>query len=249
MSAVNQPDNKADYLKKEGPIFRLASFFVTLFVVVMPFWIFMKIFTKTRIIGKEKLDQAKLPFLFVSNHVSMLDDMFIGSLLFAPRGMFNYKFMPYHTPEQQNFYKGPVMSWIMEHLKCIPLTRGKGLNQPGVNEVIERLKDGGTVHIYPEGTRTRSGRLGAAKPGVGKIAYESKCAAVPCYHHGIDKILPIGRKFPKPFQKVTIIVGDPMNLDEFFKMENKADTWKKISVAMVTEIRRIRDEAKANKII
>lgn len=249
MSPESQQKTRESYLKKEGPLFRFASFWVTLFVVVTPFWIFMRLFTRTKIIGKENLNRARLPFLFVSNHVSMLDDMFIGSLLFTSRGLFEYKFMPYHTPEQSNFYTSPIMSWIMEHLKCIPLTRGKGLNQPGMLQLIERLKDGGSVHIYPEGTRTRSGRLGAAKPGVGKIARESQCSVVPCYHDGLRDVLPIGSKIPRPFRKVTIIIGEPMNMEEFYRMENKLDTWKQISGAMITEIRRIRDEARANKLI
>jgi len=181
--------------------------------------------------------------------VSMLDDMFIGPLLFTPRGFYQYQFMPYHTPEQKNFFVGPIISWIMVHLKCIPFTRGKGFNQPGVQTVIDRLQGGGCVHIYPEGTRTRSGDLGSGKAGVGKIVYAARCKVVPCYHHGLDQVLPIGVKFPRPFHKVIISVGKPVDFSAYFEKENTVETWQQISDEMIRAIRALKEDLKARNLI
>jgi len=233
-----------DQRYKEGPIFTIMSYLVTLIVVVIPFGFFMRFLNRVKIIGKEHLDRARLPFLFISNHVTMLDDMFIGPLIFVPRGFFNFNFMPYHTPEQKNFYLGPIVSWVMEHLKCIPLTRGEGINQPGITSIIEKLKGGSSVQIYPEGTRTRSGKLGRGKPGVGKIVYETHCQVVPCYHSGLEKVLPIGSKIPRPFKEVTIIIGEPIKFDRFFHQQNNIETWREIAEAMVDSIRQLREWGK-----
>lgn len=240
---------KLDISYKEGPFFKAVALFVTAVVVVIPFSFFMMVFNRVRILGRKNLHPKHLPFVFVSNHVSMLDDMFIGPLLFAPKGIFNYRFMPYHTPEQTNFYKGPIISWIMEHLKCIPLMRGKGINQEGIQLVIKRLKEGGSVQIYPEGTRTRSGHLGKGKPGVGKIVYDSKCKVIPCYHSGLEKVLPIGSKIPRPFKKIDVIIGEPVSYDDYFQQENKVETWRKIADDMIDRIRALRENAKAQGII
>ncbi|MBL7191656.1 1-acyl-sn-glycerol-3-phosphate acyltransferase [bacterium] len=232
---------------KDSLLRRIVTIIVTMFFLVLPFWIFMKIFTRTRIIGKEYIQKARLPFLFASNHVSMLDDAFIGPLLFLPRGFWDYKFMPYHTPERKNFYVGPVFSFIMEHAKCIPLTRGKGLNQPGIGRIIQALKNGGSVVMYPEGTRTRSGRLGTGKPGIGKVIYESGCNVIPCYHSGFEKVLPIGKKIPRFSKEVIIKVGEPLDLSRFFTMENKLETWKAIADELIVAIRKLMEEDRTER--
>lgn len=241
--------NRKTNIRQETFLFKTTALIVTLFVVVIPFSFFMIFLNRVKIYGKKNLQESHLPFLFVSNHVSILDDMFIGPLLFTPRGFFNYKFMPYHTPEQKNFFLGPIISWIMVHLKCIPLTRGKGFNQPGVQTIIDKLKDGGCVHIYPEGTRTRSGRLGQGKAGVGKIVFESRCKVIPCYHHGLDKVLPIGVKIPRPFHKITVSIGEPLDFSSYFALENKVETWQKISDDMIQAIRTLREDLKVKKLI
>ena len=240
---------KLDARYKEGPLFKVVALIVTTIIVVLPFAIFMLGFNRVRIFGRRNLHPKYLPFIFISNHVSMLDDMFIGPLLFTPRGIFNYRFMPYHTPEQSNFYKGPIISWIMEHLKCIPLQRGKGINQEGIQLIIKRLKEGGSVQIYPEGTRTRSGHLGKGKPGVGKIVYDTKCNVIPCYHSGLEKVLPIGKKIPSLFKKITVIIGEPFSYAEYFQQEDKVETWRNIADDMINRIRALREKAKEQGII
>ena len=238
---MNDSKNISSETEKESFIFRLASYIVTLSLAI-PIYFLMILINKVTIIGKEKITGAKLPFLFVSNHVTMLDDFFIGPLLFLPKGLWNFNFIPYHTPEQKNFYKGPIVSWIMDHVKCLPLTRGKGIFQPGMQRIIAKIKLGGCVQIYPEGTRTRTGDLGKAKPGIGRIIYATRCGVIPCYHAGLDKVLPIGSKIPKFGKKIDLIVGDPMNLQKFFEMEDNAGTWQKISEEIIAEIAKLRDK-------
>ena len=233
---------EGDTIESEGFLHKFFTFLVSIVAFALPFWIFMKVFTKSKVVGRRNLLQAGLPYIFVSNHVSMLDDAFIGSLLFLPRGLWDNKFMPYHTPEYKNFYVGPIFSWIMDHAKCIPLTRGKGLNQPGIYRIIKTLQQGGSVVMYPEGTRTRTGRLGSGKPGIGKVIYQTRCQVIPCYHSGLEKVLPIGKKIPRYGQKVTIKVGKPVNLERFFQMEDTLQTWKEIAAELINAIRTLRDE-------
>jgi monolysocardiolipin acyltransferase len=243
MSEIKKQDGVNTY-KVESFLHKIVSMLTILVVFVLPFWSFMKLFNRVKISGKSHLTKARLPFLFVSNHVSLLDDAFVDTLLFMPRGFYDYKFIPYHTPEWKNFYVGPILSWIMNHVKCIPLTRGKGINQPGVQRIIDTLKAGNCVHIYPEGTRTRTGRLGEGKPGVGRIIYETKCSVIPCYHHGLDRVLPIGAKFPRPFNDITIVVGEPVTFERYFTQENNPQTWKAIADDLIHLIRGLRESWK-----
>ena len=73
-----------------------------------------------------------LPLLFVSNHVTIVDDGFVDSLIFPPCLFFKCDFIPHHVPEERNFFKGRLMSWFMRRMKCIPVKRGEGLFQPAM---------------------------------------------------------------------------------------------------------------------
>jgi len=228
-------------LSSESFIHKAATYLTTL-ILSLPALLFMSVFNRTRIINKKNLTTKNPPFLFVSNHVTMLDDLFLGPILFLPRGLFDYKFIPYHTPEQKNFYVNPVVSWVLDHVKCLPLTRGKGFFQPGMQKVIGKVIQGGVVHIYPEGTRTRTGELGKGKAGVGRIIYESRCSAVPCYHQGLNKILPIGTKIPRIGKNITVIVGDQLHFDKYFEMENNVNTWQMIVDDIINALAKLKDE-------
>jgi 1-acyl-sn-glycerol-3-phosphate acyltransferase len=102
------------------------------------------------------------------------------------------------------------------------------------------LKAGNCVHIYPEGTRTRTGKIGPGKPGVGRIVYETKCKVIPCYHSGLNEVLPIGRKIPRPGKKVRIIIGEAISLDHYFQRPNNLETWQAISDEIIAEIKRLK---------
>jgi monolysocardiolipin acyltransferase len=215
----------------------LITYFVVMVCFVLPFYVFMKIFTRTEIIGKKNLQRTDPPLLFISNHVSMLDDAFVGPLVFLPRALWNYHFIPYHLPEKKNFYRGPFFSFVMYAVKCIPITRGQGVFQPGMEKLIRKLKEGGTLHVFPEGTRTRNGEIGKGKIGVGRLVRETGAKVVPCYHSGLEQVLPIGHKIPRFGKRVRIQIGEAMCLDKYMEMPNAPKTWQMISVQMIEAIR------------
>ena len=49
------------------------------------------------------------------------------------------------------------------------MERGAGLQQPGMLAAEQRLAAGDWVHVFPEGTRTKDGRMGHARKGVGRL--------------------------------------------------------------------------------
>jgi 1-acyl-sn-glycerol-3-phosphate acyltransferase len=133
------------------------------------------------------------------------------------------------VPEERNFFKGPVMNWFMRRVRCIPIRRGEGVYQPAVERAIEILRHGGCVHVAPEGTRTRSGKLLPGKAGVGRVLYETGATVVPCFHRGMGDILPIGARFPRVGQRAEIIVGSSFRVDQFLSLPNTRETWQSIA--------------------
>src|SRR6185295_9999137 len=84
-----------------------------------------------------------------------------------------------------------------------------GSDSSALKTVIRLLKSGGSTIIFPEGTRTRDGRLGPAQAGIGFIIAKSMAPVVPMRIFGAFEAFPRTAKFPKP-GKITIVIGEPM---------------------------------------
>ncbi len=220
---------------KETFIFRMVSKVLTLLTSIFV-WILLYVMNNTRFYGLNNIKNEKAPFIFASNHTTMFDSAFIDCTVFFKRSLFSYKWLPYHTPEYGNFYKNRLLSWYMDHVKCIPVERGKGIDQFSQKKVTEKLKEGNIVHIFPEGTRSRTGELLEGKAGVGKRVYEAKVKVVPCYHEGMRNMLPVGKTIPEIGKKIRVIIGKPIFFDEYFSMPNTPETWKAIAGKIMNEI-------------
>ena len=87
------------------------------------------------------------------------------------------------------------------------------LNQIGLVEAIAKVDGGQVVHMFPEGTRSRTIHPLPAKPGVGKAIYHARDAIVlPIAHHGMHKVSPVGKfeMLPRPFHTVIVNIGKPI---------------------------------------
>ena len=205
-------------------------------LVVPACTVLMRVLNRTRIVGKHHLQRAPLPLMVVSNHVTIWDDGFVDTLIFSPRVFREYDFIPYHVPEASNFFKNPILSWFMRRMKSIPVRRGEGLFQPGMERVIAALREGGCVRTFPEGTRSRTGALGPGRPGVGRVLYETSVPVVPCYYRGLDKVLPIGTVIPRIGKRVEIVIGPPFSVDDLRALPNTQETWQKIADRLMEKI-------------
>ncbi|MBU1880941.1 MAG: lysophospholipid acyltransferase family protein [bacterium] len=230
------------FLRKLADIlYSIITYIVVVFGLVPLFGFIMKVLNRTEVRNVHHVQKAEPPFLFISNHVTMLDDAFLGPLIFWPRALWDWRFIPFHTPEKKNFFRGPFFSFMMWAARSIPFTRGQGVFQPGMERVIRLLKTGHVVHIYPEGTRTRSGDIGKGKIGVGRMIRETGVKVIPCYHSGLGNVLPIGTKIPKTGKSVKVLIGEPIYFDEFMDLPNAPKTWQMISDRLIEEIKTMRD--------
>ncbi len=92
--------------------------------------------------------------------------------------------------------------------------RGAGMDQPGLRFLLERLKEGRWVHIFPEGKRTRKpvGRMAdELKSGIGMLMAEALPVALPFYHYGMHKVLPVGSLRPRRGKRVRLVFGEPID--------------------------------------
>ena len=167
--------------------------------------------------GTERWDacfrQTKRGVLSFSNHVSLFDD----PLLVSNLGRVRFDDVRWIGADHKNFYGTAVKGFISSAGKCVPLVRGGGLDQLGLTFLVERLKAGDWVHIFPEGGRTRDEKARMRSPfklGIGQLIAEAKPLAMPFYHYGMHTVLPIGRRLPSARKQVRVLFGDSVVIDE-----------------------------------
>jgi 1-acyl-sn-glycerol-3-phosphate acyltransferase len=126
------------------------------------------------------------PLIVASNHISGLDPIIIGAAL-RPRVFFLAR---------ETLLKG-FGGWIMRLWGARPIRRDSA-DRNAIGVALEYLAEGRAVVMFPEGTRSRDGRVQPVRPGVGMIAARSDCPILPVYIRGAERILPRGKLFPRP---------------------------------------------------
>lgn len=183
---------------------RLLSWFCKIFLAPL-----VKITLIKEVRGKENLPQEN--FILATNHESHLDEI-ANSYVCVPR---RFRFIG-----QTDNYKGfnKFLLYVIYFLGgVIHLNRkSKQSKRKAVQEAIESLKSGDIVIIYPEGTRTRTGKLGKGKWGISKIFLQTGVPILPAAISGTFEILPPGGKL-KIKRIIKINIGKPL----YFKEELK----------------------------
>lgn len=164
------------------------------------------------LLNNEKVKQGR-GILSFSNHVSLFDD----PLLISSLGYTSYKNARWIAADHRNFFGNACKGIIFSAGKCVPIIRGAGLKQKGFDFLLDRLKAGDWVHIFPEGGRTRdtNGLLRTPfKLGIGRLIYEAQPMVIPFYHCGMQKIMPIGSILPRIQQKVQVYFGQAHDMNQ-----------------------------------
>lgn len=154
---------------------------------------------RCRAIGAENVP-ARGPFILAPNHFSNLDHFFAGVHLRR-----KIRFMA----KSQLFGHSRVLTYILRTGGAFPIRRGQRDNEAfaTAHAIFDR---GDCLLIYAEGGRSRTGRLGQPRPGVGRLALESGVPVVPAAIHGSRE----ARKWRRlRFPKVTVQYGDPLVFD------------------------------------
>lgn len=142
------------------------------------------------------------PVILASNHASFLDPPLIGSSL--PRSI-NYL-------ARETLFRFPVLGSVLHSWHAVPVDRDGG-GAAGLRQILDRLLSGGAIILFPEGTRTRDGRLQPARAGIGLTVTKSKAPVVPVRVFGTFEAYGRILSFPRPRQ-LTVKYGRPLFFSE-----------------------------------
>ena len=134
-----------------------------------------------------RLLAERRPLLVVANHLTMADSALIGWGLASATGhVLRYRGLPWNVPDQSRVDSSWLWRTLAYVMKCIPMPRGGGRDV--VAGVLERLRhllrSGQVVLMFPEGGRSRSGRVDPemAAHGVGRLIKEVEGCRVLCVY-------------------------------------------------------------------
>jgi monolysocardiolipin acyltransferase len=151
--------------------------------------------------------------LTFSNHVSLFDDPLLPCNLGLPR----YRDVRWVGADAINFFGSPAKAWLFTAGKAVPLVRGAGVDQRGFHFLRDRLLDGDWVHMFPEGGRTRDPEgkmLPLLRPGIGHLMAEARPIALPFYHYGMHRVLPVGARLPRRGNTIRVVFGGAIDCEQ-----------------------------------
>lgn len=166
----------------------------------MWYWIFrdlgfiiLKVFFRLKIEGRDNIPR-KGNFIVVANHVSFLDPFIVGAAI--PKKIYWIALRQFH------FMLG--LRWFMRRLK----TLASGSSSKHAVDLLFHNKN---VGLFPEGTRTRDGRIRPFRRGVALLALKTGRPILPCAIMGAYEAFPRSAKFPR-LRPIRIRIGKPQYL-------------------------------------
>jgi 1-acyl-sn-glycerol-3-phosphate acyltransferase len=165
----------------------------------------LRVFVRIRVEGKEHLPRSG-PVILAANHRSFLDSIFIP-LVIRRRVTFVAK---------AEYFDDKRVAWFFRGVGQIPIRReGGSASERALESATEVLEGGGVFGIYPEGTRTRDGKLHRGHTGVARLALRTGAPVVPVGLVGTDAVQPVDSKLPRLFKPVRICFGEPLDLRHY----------------------------------
>jgi len=162
----------APFDRRRAVLHRFTCFWASLYTWLNPAW-------RVTIHGHERLDRSE-PAVIVANHLSLLDIL----VMFRLQSHFKW------VSKVENF-RVPLIGWNMTLCGYIPLQRGTKTSVMSMMRACdETLRKGSSIVMFPEGTRSPTGRMRAFKPGAFEIARRNGVPIQPLVIRGTGDALP-----------------------------------------------------------
>ncbi len=140
------------------------------------------------------------PYVFMANHASSLDIW--AAFVAIPRRV--------RMIAKKQLARIPLFGWAMWAGRFIFIDRQNGVAaRRSIDEAGQRIQNGESVLIFPEGTRTRDGTLGPFKKGGFHLAVKAGVPIVPVALRGTRALMPRGSLLLRS-GTITVVIGEPI---------------------------------------
>ena len=189
-------------------------------LVVYPWtFIFNKLilFMRITVIGRKNVDRKRTT-LYICNHQSWVD---------IPTAI---KYTHTITLSKKQVRRLPLVGVLIIYASPIIVDRDDKSSRLGsLKEIIHCLKKGYSINMFPEGTRSRDGKLIKPNKAVIRLCFKLNIPVVSTALEGTRDILPRNRIYLKPLRRVVIKFNDPIYPKDFTNEDEFADAcWEKV---------------------
>lgn len=171
-------------------------------------WLLFHLAYRFRVEGAGNLPDgtAGRGYIVASNHRTNFDPIFVG-IAIRPTLAFMAK---------SELFQKPFVGGVLRALKAFPVERGKG-DRGAVDFAVQTVESGRVLAMFPEGTRSKDGKLQRPKSGCAVIAASSRADVVPaavCFGERLRFRTPVTVRFGKPisFEELGVDAGVPSTI-------------------------------------
>ncbi|HUZ10710.1 MAG TPA: lysophospholipid acyltransferase family protein [Acidimicrobiales bacterium] len=176
----------------------------------MAYWVLKVVLTpvfrlafRVRVEGRHHVPRRG-PAILAANHQAFCDSLFLP-LAVARKVTYLAK---------AEYFDDRRSAWFFRAVGQIPIRRGGGpLSERALATAREALGAGRVLALYPEGTRSTDEFVHRGRTGVARLAAECGVPIIPVGIEGTTAVQPIGRRYLRPFRRVTIRFGPPIELE------------------------------------
>jgi 1-acyl-sn-glycerol-3-phosphate acyltransferase len=166
------------------------------------FWAFLHLkMCGIKVLSKGTENLSKPPYIIMCNHQSALD---IFVLYIALPFLFKWV-------AKRQLFSIPFVGWIMKRAGYVSLDREnarEGLK--AINDAAQKIREGMNIIIFPEGTRSKDGKLLPFKKGVFSLALRSGVPVIPVGIIGTSRLQPKGSLMPQEKGVIYVNIGKPI---------------------------------------
>ncbi|MGZ4615386.1 MAG: lysophospholipid acyltransferase family protein [Actinomycetes bacterium] len=182
------------------------------------------------------------PVIVASNHLSFIDSIVIP--LAVPRRVVFLAKAEYW--EGRSLASLPRRAFFRA-FEAVPVERDQQRDaQASLDLAAQVLARGDAFGIYPEGTRSRDGRLYRGRTGVGWLALSTGALVLPVALIGTDRVQPIGAKVPR-IHRVRVRFGEPVDPKDYADVRSPGQARRQITDTVMDRIAALSGQPRADQ--
>ena len=170
---------------------------------------------RMKVTGEEHVPKTG-GFIFASNHISWYDPPVVGVSIHRPM----------HIMAKEELFDIPVLGQFLKAINAFPVRRGQ-FDIKSIRFALDLIGKGEGLFMFPEGTRSKDGNFGRARPGVGMLACMSQAPVVPVRVRNTDRFFRLKR--------IEVNIGRPVHPPKDYSK----DDYLKFSEAVLEEIKKL----------
>lgn len=166
------------------------------------FRVLFRVYNGLEVSGTENIPEG-MPVIVASNHASNVDPPLVGCVY---PGRLRYL-------AKESLFANPILGFLIRTLGAVPVKREDSQRAGAVMKLmLTLLFKGESILIFPEGSRSRDGRIKPLEAGVAFLSVKLGVPVLPVYIRGSHNVCPPGKRIPRPV-KLKVTFSSPISPD------------------------------------